>query len=235
MVPGSPQTFYPVSGCRFRIAAVLLTAALLAPISGSSASLNLFDWGPTWEPKNVYINKAILPVAMRRVAVLPMALATSDPMLEAGRDNLNDVVFAELRATRRFEFLRVEPDSLRRWTGREFWKASDELPTDWMEILREQTGCDAVLLLELTHYRPYAPVAVGFHLTLVTARDRLVWWAVDELLDAGEPSVARSARKFYRKHVGGRRTGSDPRFMVKSPRLFARYAMHCLAATLPEP
>jgi hypothetical protein len=71
---------------------------------------------------------------------------------------------------------------------------------DFFEKLKEELGVQAVILPELTQYRPHEPLAVGWRLKLVDADEPRVIWAVDEVFDARVPSVAAAARRFADSH-----------------------------------
>jgi hypothetical protein len=118
-------------------------------------------------------------------------------------------------------------------TGRAAWSAQDVLPSDFLARLHTATGCDAVLFCRLSQYRPYPPMAVGWDLKLVDVNSHTLLWAVDQVLDAGEPAVARSARGYYDKAIHVPPPKGDPSSVLQSPRLFGQYAAAVAVETIP--
>jgi hypothetical protein len=166
--------------------------------------------------------------------MLPLAVSeTGGFEVSAVRDSLGPILKAELVRANRFEVVTLAPELLARWTGREQWLAADELPLDFFDRLREETGCDAVLFSELTTYRPYPPLALGWRVQLVSADGPQVWWALDEVFDASEPAVANAARRYHLAHTTQPPALTDAREIFNSPRRFGAYSASVLVATCP--
>ena len=183
-------------------------------------------------PRNVYREAGRFPGEFKRVAVLPMMIAGQDAVLENGRDALQPIYHSELIRASRFEVIPVSPEQCRQWTGRSTWSAQDTLPRDFFERMRQMTGCDAVLFSQLTRYRPYPPVAVGWRMQLVAVSPLRVWWAVDELFSAGDAVVADAARAYYRAHFSTP-TGADPDSILATPRRFGQFTLNLVTESLP--
>lgn len=190
--------------------------------------------GPSYRPGNYFTAAARWPLHWKRVAVLPLAETAAEDLASAGRRQLEPVLWTELAKLQRFEVQVVSPADLRRWTGRETWRASDELPQDFFARLRQATGCDAVLFCELTRFAPYPPLVVGWRLTLVEGERGEVWWAVDEVFDAGDPAVANAARRYQLAQAQGSTAVGDSRGIFHSPRRFGHYAASAALGTMPE-
>ena len=182
----------------------------------------------SYKPDNVHRGTPSLAPYLRRVAVLPLACGSDTVALEAGRDALQPVLEAELIRTKNFEIVKVTPERLRGRTGRTSWTGEEALSANFFVSLREETDCDAVLFCQLTLFRAYAPLAVGWRMRLVDAHTRQTLWAVDEVFDAAEPEVVRGARRFDRE------TG-DGWAILNSPRRFGAYSASAVLATLPCP
>ena len=183
-------------------------------------------------PRNVFRETGRFPGEFKRVAVLPMMIAGQDAVLENGRDALQPIYHGELFRAARFEVIPVSTEQCRQWTGRGTWSGQETLPRDFFERLREMTGCDAVLFCQLTRYRPYPPVAVGWRAQLVSVAPLRVWWAVDELFSAGDSEVADAARAYYRAHFATR-TGADPDSILATPRRFGQFTLTVVTESLP--
>ncbi len=191
--------------------------------------------GPEYIPANVHVASSSLPPGIRRVALLPLSVTDTRADPEMVRESLQPVFQGELIKAGRFEVVTVSPSRLQEWTGRPEWLASEELPPDLLTRLGENTGCDAVLFAQITEYRAYRPVAVGFRLQLVDVTQGMVWWAADEVIDSHDPVVANSARRYHLSHAARPRKLTDPDEILTSPRRFARYAAGVLIATCPSP
>lgn len=189
--------------------------------------------GPGYTPANVYRDQEKFTESFKRVALLPVTLAESGLVAEAGAETLAPILQAELGKARRFEFAPVTAEQLAAWTGRPAWLADEKLPADFFRKLREATGCDAVLFCRLSHYRPYPPLAIGWQFRLVDAREPRTWWALDEVFDAGNRTVSAAAQRYELDHRTSGWSVNDPGTVLNSPRAFGHYAAAAAFATLP--
>jgi len=152
--------------------------------------------GPFHHPANYHLTDRKLPEGLGRVAMLPLTSAEDDLAARSGRESLQTILYGELIKARLFEVALVFPEKLEQITGKPAWSADDQLPADFLVRIREVTACDAILFSRLSNYRPYPPLAIGWHLLLVNAKDGRVIWKIDEVFDAGEPRVWNSARRY---------------------------------------
>ena len=207
-------------------AGVLLTgcASVLRPVKVA---------GSDFQPDNVYIASTTLPQNLKRVAVLPLMTDERSSALVDGREALDPILTSELLKTRKFELLRITPERSRTCTGRVGWTGEELLPENFFSSLQEASGCDAVLFCQLTAFRAYAPLAIGWRMKLVDARSGQILWAGDEMFDAGQSSVQNSARRYQLSQI--RSSGSDASewVMGNSPRTFGQYTVASLLRTLP--
>ncbi len=190
---------------------------------------------PPCPPDNVYRAAPWLADDIKRVAVLPLACAAPRADLEAGCDALTAVLTETLIQSKRFEVVEVPPGEIRRLTGRTEWTGEEVLPSDFFDLLRSEYGCDAVLFDELTAFRAYPPLAVGWRLKLVDVRRREILWAGDEVFDARQPAVAAAARRFQPHSLW--MTAADREtadwLAAHSPSQFGAYSLATLLDTLP--
>lgn len=185
------------------------------------------------QPENVFKFSNLLSASIRRVAVLPLASLDSRVGLVEGREALQPVLLAELIKTKRFEIVPVSARVMRAKTGRDAWSAADRLTPDFFEVLREEFGCDAVLFAELTEYRAYAPVAVGWRFKLIDARTKAPIWAGDELFDSRRAEVVSVVQKLRAPGSWfAAETGADWA-VSHSPRRFAQLTVAQMFDTLP--
>lgn len=190
--------------------------------------------GPSFLPRNTWRSSAVLPVELRRIALLPTTSLVDSATVNSGRISMGNALRSELSRQQAFEWVVVAPSQLKRWSGREEWVSTSELPSGWVQDLAKKSGCDAVLLSELTDYRPYPPFAIGWRLKLVEAKEGRILWSADEVFDAGNPKVVNAARRFYRTNLVASGALADSRSVLESPERFARYATASVLSTLPE-
>lgn len=189
--------------------------------------------GPGFVLKNVYSEPSPWIMTLHRVAVLPMACDESDTVKVTGRTTLEPILLMELSKMRHFECVTISPETMKKLSNRPNWSSTDRLPRNLMDVIEKETGGEAVLFVELTQYRPYAPMVIGWNLKLVDLRTEKILWAVDETFDAGEKTVANSARRFQMDRQRPNPVLAESRQVLSSPRLFGQYTAHAIAETLP--
>src|SRR5581483_10743004 len=134
------------------------------------------------------------------------------------------MVAAELVRLGKFEAVPADPAILRSDFGDSHWTGGEALPPDFLESLQRLYGADAVVFCQLTEFRGFEPLAVGWRLKLVDLRNGKILWADDEILDARNPAVAAQVRRFY---------GGDGWLALNSPQMFGRFSLAAILATLP--
>ncbi len=189
--------------------------------------------GCSYRPQNVFLDVPSLPVNIRRVAVLPVTCDESSYDTTEGRALLEPVLTAELIKTKKFEVVPANADFLKIRTGHEDWGSEDTLPPEFFALIRESSGCDAVLFARLTVFRPYPPLMVGWRLRLVEAQTRKTIWAADEVFDAGQSEVENGARRHQLTQGRDPAGAPDVWFVQTSPSQFGGYTAATLFATLP--
>ena len=213
-----------------RLGAAIIACALF--VGCASQARHLAVLAPEYQPENVFTYPPFLPLNLQRVAVLPLACDEPQADLPEGCESLNPVLLAELAKLKKFEIVTVNREQLRSRTGRSTWTGAEVLPNDLFDSLQRTHGCDAVLFSQLTVFRAYAPLAVGWRFKLVDTRTRQVVWAADEVFDAGHPTVLNGARHFQFA-LNRNSPPSDDWGIRNSPRQFGQYAAAQLLTTLP--
>jgi hypothetical protein len=221
-------------------AAVLALALALAVLAGCATKATQPAQPPRPvasnrgdQPDNVFRSPATLPGDLKRVVVLPIACDPGAGDLASGCDALDPILHAELLKTKRFEVVAASPAVMQEHTGSATWTGTEALPPHLLDSLREIYGCDAVLFSELTVFRAYAPLAVGWRLKLVDVRTGNTLWAVDEVFDAGHPAVRTGARQYAQDRHAGADCASGEWLAENSPRQFGQYSAARVLATLP--
>lgn len=210
-----------------------LLAALLLIAGCKTRPVSDMVFGPLYKPTNVSRAVDRLPPDIRRVAVIPLTAATAGETILAGRDSLEPILQLELSKTRTCEWLIVSREQLRVWTGQAEWSSQDSLPTNFFPVLREKLGCDAVLFSQLTQYRPYKPIAIGWRLDLVECHDAMRLWSLDETYDAGTEPVSNAARRYAQDQVQIAARQPDSTMILISPAQFGQFTLASSLATLP--
>jgi hypothetical protein len=212
----------------------LALAAATALLAGCETSgFKAVMLGSPYKPNNIFIAAPQLPGDLKRVAVLPLTCGGRRTDLAEGRDALGPVLIAELIKAKKLEVVPVPPGDLNRLTGRMDWTSEEVLPAGLLGLLVKEYGCDAILFCELTEFRAYAPLAVGWRLKLVDARSQKTIWAGDEHFDAGNPAVIAGAQLYQRRKQVVLDDNSGDWLAVNSPRRFGQYSIAILLRTLP--
>jgi hypothetical protein len=221
------------------VAAVLSSGCHVIPKMPNAVQ----DMGPRYHPSNIYRRTNSLPAEIRRVALLPVMTPGTSTFLQAGVETLSPIVYSEVEKTRRFEVIPVSPQQLKQWTGKIGWRTDEVLPPNFFAAVSENTGCDAILFCQLTRFQPYQPMAIGWKFSLVAnppsgplsmqvVKAKIIW-AVDEVVDAGEPSVSNGARDYYGQHIRSEEPSADASIILNSPSRFGQYTLATLLDTLP--
>jgi hypothetical protein len=202
--------------------------------------------GPFHKIGNYYLINKKLPAEIRKVAMLPLTASQQNQSAVSGRESLQPILYGELSKSRLFEVLLIPSERLQEWTGQPAWKQDEQLPADFLIKIKEETGCDAILFNQLTYYRPYPPLSIGWRLLLIKTNGEVIW-TLDEVFDAGEPHVANSARRHALQtersnaelaYQAGTRYGAawNSRIpgweLVNSPMSFGKYTANAAIETL---
>jgi hypothetical protein len=190
--------------------------------------------GSSYQPGNIYRQSERLPESLRRVAILPLSVSVDESLRTEGREALQPLIYSELAKCKLFELVYVTHAELQQWTGRSDWRAEEKLPPNFFEKLKDQLGCNAVLFCELSQYRPYKPLVIGWQLKLIDSDEPRSWWSADEVFDAGEVSVSNAARRYYFEYFRDGAASGDSNLILSSPRRFGQYTLSALFATLPS-
>ena len=209
--------------------ALLLICLCSIGMTVEAANLSLTT---AYQPDNFHRADRKLPEDMRRVLVLPLTGDSSYEQTESS-ELLYNVLIEELTKTKKFEVIRVTPAQLKARTGQSAWRAEDALPETLLDSLGKAFACNGVLFCHLTAYRSYAPQLIGWRLKLVDTRGGEILWAMDEVFDAGRPSVVAGVRSFDQREQKPT-AGDDNWLTLHSPRRFGRYSIASALRLLPD-
>jgi len=192
--------------------------------------------GPFHKPANYNLANGVMPVDMRRVALLPVTSAMNTVEHQSGRQVLQKFMQAEIAKSGLFEVVYVPETKMGQLTGKPAWRMIDELPVDFIEQITREYDCQGVLFSHLTVYQPYPPLSIGWRMGLVhlspESNNGSVVWELDDVFNAGQKSVINSAKRNAIKNGL-----SDPELdaelgLLNSPRRFGQYTAEAVVATM---
>lgn len=231
--PGSVETLKRQSRHAIRVCLLAATHAWLLTSCSIDRPMDVVT-GAAYTPSNVHRDAPKLPINLRRVAVLPLATSLDSSHETAARECLEPILLEELAKTGRFEIVKVSPEKLQQRTGQPRWLAEAKLPAGFLQSIQDTYACDAVLFSQVTVFRAYPPLAIGWRLKLVGMPGTLTHWAVDEVFDAGQPAVVNGARLYQKGQQQPGGPFDDSRAILQSPRRFGHYTAATLVGTLPQ-
>ena len=185
---------------------------------------------PAFVPTN-HGGDAKVPPGIRRVVVLPVAgstVATPESV-----SALDPVIINALQQQNRFEVVPLTREECRRFFLSDEISSVSAIPANFMTVMRREYAADAVMFVDLTVYRAYHPLDLGFRAKLATVGNSHLVWTFDTIFSADDPAVVESASRYLaNRDQGGLPTGLSP-VVLQSPRRFATYAAAAMFATLP--
>jgi hypothetical protein len=185
---------------------------------------------PNVQLRNVY--RPPMDGRVMRVAVLPLSgdVQPPDALHEMDRTFL-----AEFNKTQVFEGIEVSRSEMVAMTRQEQISSVEVVPTEIIAALQKKYDVEAVLFTDITHYRPYRPIAISVRTKLVSLGNQGVLWAIDSTFDSQEPGVAAAARTFGKLTEQNQMNvmAADSAGVLLSPQRFARFVAREIFATLP--
>lgn len=185
--------------------------------------------GSGYAPDNLYAVDR-LAGDIRTVMVLPFGLETLD---QPFMPEVETALVQKLHATGRFHVVHISADDLLQETGYYRYPYDGPIASDMLQLLRKRYRADAVLLTEVTAFRPYKPLVLGMRARLIRLSNYQTLWAVDELFDAGDREVTNGARLYAERHLEQAYPLQSSFTPLHSPRRFAGYVGDILYETLP--
>ncbi|HEY8995240.1 MAG TPA: hypothetical protein VIM71_11300 [Lacunisphaera sp.] len=187
------------------------------------------EQGPYFTPVN-FRGETRLPVEVQRVALLPVDGGTIAS--EESAAAMDAVMLAALQQQTRFELVVVSREECHRLFGASSFSSVAALPHGFLDQLASHYAVDAVMFIDLTVYKAYRPLALGFRAKLASVRDVRLVWAFDEVFSAEAQPMRNSVRSFYRR--GDHPAPSDPLpAALQSPSRFGAVAADLMFRTLP--
>ena len=214
----------------------LLAGALALGLTGCAQIAQLSNptyIGPFHTMDNVYQPDG-LPATLQRVVVMPLVPGRGNRMTERGVPLMQPTFTEEFSRARVFEVVTLSSGHLEQLVGVRALHADSPLPFDFLEKIQKGSGCEAVLFAELTTFRAYPPIAIGWKLHLFDLKTEKLLWAVDEVFDTGQALVANALRRHMRERLTPNNVAPTEIIVLDSPRELARYSLGELISTLEQ-
>ena len=229
-----PYFLPPIVFSLFRKVALVQAVAGLILLAGcaqlTAKKDDLTTKAPTFVPTN-HGGDAKLPAGLRRVILMPVA--GSDVASPESVAALDPVIVNALQLQNRFEIVPLSREECRRYFQTDEISSVSAIPANFMTVIRREYAADAVLFVDLTIYRAYHPLALGFRAKLATVANSHLAWTFDSVFSADDPTVADSAARYLSKRDQGGLPSDLSTVVLQSPVRFATYAAAAMFATLP--
>lgn len=183
---------------------------------------------PSYQPTNFYAPG--VPVSVQRVAVLPLYYA---PYEDEYLAVLEGSFQSELMKRTLFELVVINRQDLDVLFQLRQVSSSEVLPYAFFERLSETYEVDAILFTDLTYFEPYKPLGVGVRSKLV-GLDGSVYWAFDDIFDAGSLPVAMGAKRFTLGNAHTPFPLDTGNAGLQGPELFTKYVACEMYRTLSK-
>lgn len=214
-----------------RILPLLVGALILSGCIAPSSAVKTHPASPKVQLANVY--QPALAGPLSRVAVLPLAGEVQPP--DALRE-MDKTFFSEFNKAQVFEGVKVDRVGMMEVFHQDQFPSTESVPRELLLALQQKYSAEAVLFVDITHYRPYRPISIGVRTKLVSLRNNDVLWALDSTFDSAEPAVAAAARQYSKltEQNPVALKASDSSGVLLSPQRFARFVAREVFATLPK-
>lgn len=185
--------------------------------------------GPFFEPTNVARDATL--GGIRRVVLMPVWAGNVAP--EETAASLDPIFRQALQHQNRFEIVTLSRQECQRRFGVTAFSSAAAMPHNLIPTLQRLFGADAVMLIDVTVYRGYHPLALGIRGRLAAINNLRLVWTFDNVFAADDARVAASARHFFLNSEHQGVPGDLTPAALQSPSRFATYAANATFVTLP--
>ena len=169
-----------------------------------------------------------LATARRRLRVLVLPFRHRE---RAAARAVTEAFVLQLEQTQACEAISHYADDGRRLAELPIWD-NRGLDVASLVTLHRKFRVDAVALGTVTQYRPYSPPVLGLRVQVVSTRLGSVLWAAEACFDARHRGVQEMLQEFHRRHLSGDGRDYGWTVLLDSPRHYAQFVTHEVAATL---
>jgi len=209
-------------------------AALLAIMAGCASHPGPRDparVGPYYTARN-FGGMDHLPVGLHRVVLLPVY--GGDLVPRETKEGLDPIFAIALQRQQRFEVVTLSRDECEKTFGAPDISSASSLPPDFLAILGQKFGAQAVLFVDLTAYQAYRPLILGVRAKLADVSSKQLIWGFDEIISTGRADVANGLRHYYLQNDRSGQPFDLSTDALQSPSRFAAYASDAIFKTLPR-
>ncbi len=226
----------------FPPAPACLVASILLLGNGCAAVRDSLDGsvkGPFHEVHNYYSAANGWQDEIQVVAVMPLVSGRGNEGSQQGVEQMQPVLTEELARFDQFEAITITQEKLTGLVGVKQVRPLEPLPNKFQEIIKhlnKEKGTrqvvDAIMFCELSTYRPYPPLAMGWKMHLYDMKSQELIWAFDEVFNVGDTRMNNSARRFLRNQRLTTMANFSEIMIFDSPRALARYSLHEIMGTM---
>lgn len=180
---------------------------------------------PKYKAKNYFIYPDFDSLDINHVAVVDFTNSSTEPGIEK---NVQDMFLRELNKVNKFE---ISPCPYIEKSKQLFQINGRYTKEDLLDIAKNY-HIDAVLMVEITHYKAYRPLVLGIKIKMVQTITGDDIWVVDELYDSTDYKVSSAAKEFYFKYIDNDHTFYKWKIMLKSMRHFTQFVCYDIFKTL---
>jgi hypothetical protein len=226
----TPSPTFPFFRSLFHAAPAILALALSTGCATLSAAKLHHAKASAYVPAN-HAGDRILPPGLNRVVLLPVsggaiASAESTAMLDL-------VAATALQEQNRFEVVPMTREDCALHFHQGDISSVSALPANFMAVIRRDYNADAVILVDVTVYSGYQPLALGLRAKLAMTDDAHLVWTFDNVFSADNAAVAGSATRYLQQREEAGLPSELDQVTLESPTRFATYAAAAMFATLP--
>lgn len=185
---------------------------------------------PPFNPTN-YAGVANLPPDITRIAILPAHFPFGHSQMS---QDINILLQSELNKINVAEIVPVPELFLVHNFKQLSFDSTGSFPHDFFNKIHDKFTPDAILMVDITQYRPYKPISIGIRCKLVSLHTADIIWSFDMVFDGGDPHVAVAAKSFERSYNRLDYPMSVSSSILQSPSRFVKYVAHAVFSTFPE-
>lgn len=174
---------------------------------------------PSFNPTNTY-SVSSLPSHIHRVVCLPIF---SNDLEWTTLEPINEAFQTEFIKTELFEVISLKRSKLIEIFDTPQFGSNGVFPADFIEKIKEQTQADALVLVDITHFRPYKPISIGVRAKLISLINNTLIWSFDCMFDAGDARVAIGAKRYQQRFLSQPYPLHESISILQSPRKFSHY------------
>lgn len=101
-----------------------------------------------------------------------------------------------------------------------------------LSSIRKTLKCNAILVGNITQFRPFPHMSIGLRMKLIDLRDGQLLWALEQIWDASDKSTGDRIKKYYKRGGWMTRPSLQDELGTVSPIKFIKFVTYEIADTL---